>query len=334
LKIKLEMVAFHITPICENKCEYCYMGDTGTDKHPLYQKIENVMNELANQGVKIILLGGGNPCTYPRLEDVIKIGHKLGFHIDIISNTLEFRNFRNKSTLRYINGFDTTLLGPDGASHDEVAKREGAYNNLVSNIRKLINDGHTIGIVVNATPSTYDKLFLTARCLIEKEKVPLYGIRYIMIQRVIPKGRASTTLEYGLKKDHIDTLFTDIEKIDKTYGLKIVFEDAFPLCIVKEKYHRYLSPCVWGYTKGAINWDGNVSRCGADPRFSLGNIFEKPLKETWEKSPVLLSFRSTDWMPQECKKCQLLEKCRCGCPLSRITESDHEPDILCPYSSL
>jgi radical SAM protein with 4Fe4S-binding SPASM domain len=154
-----------------------------------------------------------------------------------------------------------------------------------------------------------------------------------MIQRVIPKGRASNTLKYALRKEHITAMFQDIEKIEQTYRLKIVFEDAFPLCIIDEKYHRYLSPCVWGFTKGSINWNGDISRCGADPRFRLGNIFEKPLKEIWENHPVLRSFRSTDWMPPECQNCSLLEKCRCGCPLSNITESDHEPDILCPYSS-
>ncbi len=331
MTVKLEMVAFHITPVCENRCEYCYIGDTGRNAHPPYSKIEKIMNELANQDVKNILLGGGNPCTYPHLEDVIKLGYNLGFNIDIISNTL---HFQNRTILRYISSFDATILGSSAKSHDNVARNEGAYNHLISNIQKLINDGYRIGVVLNATPKTYNNLFLTMKNLSEKENIPITSIRYVMIQRIIPQGRASYTLKYGLKKEHLGPLFSDLEKIRQTYALKIVFEDAFPFCLVEERFHDYLSPCVWGYTKGSINWNGDVSRCGADPRFELGNIFEKPLNEIWNTSPILTSFRRKAWVPQECRKCPLLEKCRCGCPLSNITMGDHEPDILCPYSAI
>lgn len=331
LEVKPKMMVLHMTPVCENRCEYCYMGYIGRTNHPPYHKIEKVIKELAKQRVKSILLGGGNPCTYPDLEKVIKLAYNLGFNIEIISNTLEFKD---KSILRYLSGFDATILGHSELEHDDVAKRNGAYRQLISNIKKLANDGYKIGIVLNATPKTYNKLFATVKNLIEVKNIPRNNIRYVMIQRVIPKGRASNTLKYGLKKEHILTMFADIEKIEQVYGLKIVFEDAFPLCIVvEEKYHKYLSPCVWGFTKGSINWNGDISRCGADPRFRLGNIFEKPLNEIWVRNPALLSFRSTDWMPLECQKCPLLEKCRCGCPLSNITESDHESDMLCPYSS-
>lgn len=330
LEGKLKMMVLHMSPVCENKCEYCYMGDLERKEHPPYSKIEKVMKELGNQGVKNILLGGGNPCTYPDLDKVIKLGHNLGFTIEIISNTLELKD---RLILKYISGFDATILGPTSVEHDNIARREGAYKLLISNIKELVNDGYKIGIVLNAIPQTYNNLFRTVKNLIEVENISKNSIRYVMIQRVIPKGRASNTLKYGLSREYISPMFTEIEKIEQTYRLKIVFEDAFPLCVVEKKYHKYLSPCVWGFTKGSINWNGDISRCGADPRFRLGNIFEKPLSEIWERHPVLLSFRSTDWMPPECKKCPLLEKCRCGCSLSNITEEDHELDILCPCSS-
>jgi radical SAM protein with 4Fe4S-binding SPASM domain len=326
---ELDMMVFHITPLCENRCEYCYMGGEGGNKHPQYSKIKRVMGELIGQGVKKLLLGGGNPCTFPYLGEVIKLGYDLNSNIEIISNTLEFKD---RKILEHVIGFDATILGPNSSAHDKVARRKGAYHFLISNIKKLVDDGFKVGIVLNATPQTYNMLFDTVRNIIEAEHAPPNSIRYVMIQRVIPKGRASNTLKYSVKKEHLKPLFADIENIEKTYKLKIVFEDAFPLCVIDKKYHKYLSPCVWGYTKGSINWNGDVARCGADPRFKLGNIFEKPLNEIWEKSPILLSFRSTDWLPLECKKCQLLEECRCGCPLSSITESDHKPDILCPFS--
>lgn len=328
---KLEMMVFHITPVCENRCEYCYMGNTLRNIHPQYYKIEKVLRELSEQGVGKILLGGGNPCTYPDLRKIVELGDDLGFSMDIISNTLHFEDTK---TPKSIQGFDATILGSKPKSHDQVARKGGAYKRLVGNIKKLSREGLRIGIVLNATPQTYNKLFETVENLIEKEGISPLSINYIMIQRIIPKGRASDTMKYGLKRNHIDPLFEDLEKIEQTYALRIIFEDPFPACLVKERFHKYLSICVWGFTKGSIDWMGNVSRCGADSRFQLGNIFENPLKEIWSKSPTLLSFRGIGWMPLECVRCPNFEKCRCGCSLSNITESDHEPDILCPHCGM
>jgi len=81
----LQMLAFHITAVCENRCGYCYMGDIERSKHPPYSKIKKVMKELAYQSVKNLLLVGGNPCMYPHLDKVIELGYDLGFIINIIS---------------------------------------------------------------------------------------------------------------------------------------------------------------------------------------------------------------------------------------------------------
>ena len=51
-----------------------------------------------------------------------------------------------------------------------------------------------------------------------------------------------------------------------------------------ECYRQYMHPCEWGYTKAALNGNGDLTRCGADPRYLLGNIFEKSIKEIWEYS--------------------------------------------------
>jgi radical SAM protein with 4Fe4S-binding SPASM domain len=326
----LQTIAFHITSVCENKCEYCYVGDIGRNEHPPYQNLERIINELARINIKNLILLGGDPCLYPQIEDVIRLGFHLGLKIDIISNTMDFNDY---SITNLVNGFDVTILGPDATSHDKVTCVKGSYQHLLANIRKLVNERHKIGIILNATPQTYNKLFLTVKTLTE-EGIPSTSIRYIMVQRIIPMGRASETLKYGLKKEYIRPLFEDLQKIEQTYDLEIVFEDAFPLCLVDKKFHKYLSPCLWGDTKASINWNGDVSRCGADFSFRLGNLFETPLEVIWRNSPTLRSFRANNWMPFECQNCPLVNKCRCGCPLSSLTTQDHEPDVLCPYSIL
>lgn len=69
------------------------------------------------------------------LDKVIKLGYELGFIIEIISNTLEFKD---RSMLKYITGFDATILGFSHLEHDAIAKRNGAYKQLISNIKNWL----------------------------------------------------------------------------------------------------------------------------------------------------------------------------------------------------
>jgi len=84
---------------------------------------------------------------------------------------------------------------------------------------------------------------------------------------------------------------------------------------VDDRFHKYLKPCSWGVDKFSVNGKGNLSRCGADPRYQLGNILETPLEKIWANSQELISFRNRDYLSEKCRKCVYLEKCGGGCPL-------------------
>lgn len=156
-------------------------------------------------------------------------------------------------------------------------------------------------------------------------------IKELVVQRTIPLGRADKTLKFSITKDQVPGIFQQLQAVKDNYGLKIDFEDPFPLCLVPKRY-RYLQdrPCQWGYTKASVNFNGDLSRCGADGRFLLGNIFKvNDLQRFWKENPTLIHFRSGNWLSKKCRKCDLLKRCGGGCSLSRITNKDHECDILC-----
>ena len=69
----LKYIALDLTYICENKCLYCYVGNKEKEKHPSFGKIKDVIEKLAKNNVKEILLVGGNPCTYPHLKKVVEV---------------------------------------------------------------------------------------------------------------------------------------------------------------------------------------------------------------------------------------------------------------------
>lgn len=325
---KLKYVAFHLTYVCENKCPYCYIGNEGREKHPLLKNVKKIIEKLAKDGVEEILLVGGNPCTYPYLKEVIELIKKLNLKVYILSNTLDFRK-NSDFFLNNIDDFQATVLGYTSGKHDREAGRKRAYNILIRNIKSLNKRGRKVTIAISLHKQSYNNVFKIVKNLVENEKIK---IKELVIQRVIPCGRAANTLKFSVTKSQTPAIFKQIDRI-KIYNLKIDFEDMFPLCLVPEKL-RYLQnkACEWGFFKGAVNFNGDIGRCGADSRFVLGNILKiKNLQNFWEKHPILVDFRSRKWLPEKCQKCKLLENCGGGCSLSRITNKDHECDILCPF---
>jgi radical SAM protein with 4Fe4S-binding SPASM domain len=327
--IRLKYIAFHLTYVCENKCPYCYIGDEGREQHPSLEKIQKTIKKLANGEVKEVLLVGGNPCTYPSLKEVIGLIKKLNLKVYILSNTLEFGK-EIDFFLNNIDDFQATILGSTSKEHDNESGRKGAYSILIKNIKLLNKKGKEVTIAISLHKKNYNKVFQIVKNLVKNEKIK---IKELVIQRVIPCGRAANTQKFSIRKEQVPKIFEQLHKIKDYYNLKIDFEDPFPLCIIPKEY-RYLhnNPCEWGFKKGCVNFSGDMSRCGADGRFSLGNLFKiGDIQTFWKTNPILIDFRNRKWLPKKCQECELLEKCGGGCSLSRITNKDHECDILCPF---
>jgi len=185
--------------------------------------------------------------------------------------------------------------------------------------------GCQTGIAINVTPSTAASMFDIAKTVREVHGVPL---DYIILQRVIPFGGAQKTPAFTIAREHAEVALSDIQRIEKSLGIRIIVEDPFPLCILPARLRRYMTPCAWGFTKAGVNDKGDLSRCGADPRGRLGNILETPLLEIWNTSDVLASFRDRKYLPGRCQTCGDLDRCGGGCPLSCEIERDHGLDYL------
>ena len=153
-------------------------------------------------------------------------------------------------------------------------------------------------------------------------------ISYIIIQRIVQFGKAAGSTKYNLNKEQANAALEQINRISEDFGIKITVEDPFPLCVIDKKYHKYMHPCEWGFTKAAISANGDFSRCGADPRCLLGNIFETPIATIWETSPILTSFRKREYLSEVCQKCKNREICGGGCPLSCESNNDQGMDYL------
>lgn len=326
-RYSVDLVALHITNVCSHRCPFCYAAPKDNIKpvHPPIQQLETVVDALAAAYVKSITLLGGDPVSYPSVVELAEYICQHGITVSIMSNTLRFPNSSDEEAAKHISAFEATIHHYLPQKHDEFCRSTGAYNNVVNKLRRFSELGRKTGIAINVMPTTANIIYDIVEQIVVKYNVPL---NYIVVQRIIPFGRASNSSEFTMMHQNVEEALTGINRVHEELGLEIMVEDPFPLCVIPERYKKYMQKCEWGYTKASVDASGNLSRCGADPRYRLGNILEQPLLEIWNNSDVLKSFRSKKYLPGRCQVCPDLESCGGGCPLSCEIEKDHSIDYL------
>jgi radical SAM protein with 4Fe4S-binding SPASM domain len=320
-------VAFHITYFCTHACPVCY-ANAGIihNEHPPLDKLLRVVDKLAEASIKEISLVGGDPATYPYIGELCKYIHDKDIYISILSNTLSFSGISNMEIAEYISAFEGTIHSHVPEEHDKFCKKSGAFEKLINNLCAFKSLGKRVGIILNIIPETSSNLFFIVNELIKTHKLT---IDYIVLQRIVPMGRAENRTDFILTKNHINNAMKCIKEIDQKLNVRINVEDPFPLCLIEEEYKKYMSHgCEWGWSKVTVNPEGKLSRCGADSRFLLGDLFDKPLLKIWNESKILESFRNYLYLPGRCQICEDLLHCGGGCPLSCSLEKDHDHDYL------
>lgn len=322
---QLKSAIIHLTNACANKCPYCYAYKGKKVEHGKKETILNIIDEVAKAGVTAVSFLGGDPVLHPDIFDFITYAYNKGISVSVMSNSMNFREFPLEDILDKVSVFETTIHGDSANMHDKFCGNSGAYEELVCNLKKLSDANAEIGIAINIIPSNAFDIYTMISSLIKRENI---NISYIIIQRIVQFGKAAGSMEYNLNKEQANAALAQIDRISEDFGIKITVEDPFPLCVIDKKYHKYMHPCEWGFTKAAISSTGDFSRCGADPRCLLGNIFETSITTIWETSPILTSFRKREYLSEICQTCKNKEICGGGCPLSCESNNDQGMDYL------
>lgn len=321
---KVDTVALHVTSACSHACQFCYAGEATPKSATNPSRIVKIINALSIEKVREIIFLGGDPCQNPGLLNFSRVAKERGIVTTVLSNTHNYRE-SDLSVLNLVDNIEATIHGPKAEDHDAVAMSDGAFLHIIKRLKELSDAGARIGIVYNIMPSNFSTLYDTIYNLILNIGI---NVRSLTIQRIIPQGRAKNTNKFFISAQHAAHALGEIERIEKDFRLRIIFEDTVPFCSVPARFHRFLRRCEWGYTRASLDGDGNLSRCGADPRYGLGNILQNSLGEIWNSSQILKDFRGKRYLPEECHQCSMFEKCGGGCSLACELNNDHGVDHL------
>lgn len=306
-------VALHVTQFCAHACPMCYFSAGDQAPHAETSQLLRVLDSLAGTSVKEVIFLGGDPAEHPEILRLCARAHQVGLQTLILSNTHAYLERDPLMGARLVDVFETTIHGPTSEVHDAFAGSDGAFNRVVGNLQRVANSGKSIGVAYNAIPESAARLYETITALKNGHALP---VDHVLIQRIIPSGRARDSARYTLSHNDVLRLFEDIERLSSDYGIAVSCEDAFPYCTVPSRFHKYLKPCVWGSTHGSLDASGNLTRCGATTAYNLGNVLLKSVDDIWATSAQLTSFRQLQHLSASCARCHLVDECRGGCSLS------------------
>jgi radical SAM protein with 4Fe4S-binding SPASM domain len=315
MKYNVENVELHITDACTHRCPYCYVDAklTPSSKYSDFEKLKKIIDELALSKVKSIALLGGDPVRHPQFVDIAKYVKQCGIKVSCMSNTMSIKEYTPDQLKTIINSIDTTIHASIPKEHDDFCNCPEAYDSLMNYLNEYSHLGVIVNIVVNIIPQTYDKIYEIVKSVVSRGVI----VTTLLTQRILPFGRAENSVEYNVNAEQVNIAFSQIEKVVSEFGIEISVEDPYPLCYIEEKYWKFMHGCPEGINRIAIGLDGNVSRCGAVPDYSMGNILTTPLLQIWEASTIFNSVRACSHLTlPECLNCQYRERCCGGCPVN------------------
>lgn len=314
-------VNLEVTPVCNLLCEFCFVSCCKNLKHPSLENVFRLIDEIVKAQVFEIRLFGGEFFTFPQWPEVVKYARGKGLFLTFVSNgTLITPEVVNILVENEIKSGAISIHGPQ-AVHDKIAQVPGSYQKALEGLKACLDGGLDITVLTTITQSGKNRILELITDL-DNHGLVRESLSYA-INRLCPYGRGKNEWEKNkISLSDYLSLFPVLEKISLDHGIETAFGDAFPHCLVPEKYHHLIQGCWQGTGFGQIGSNGDVRGCSTTGG-SYGNLFETPLEKIWQ-GKGLREFRKLDWLPDGCKSCE--DFCGGGCSASRPGALMYSPD--------
>lgn len=314
------LMQVELTEACNLKCKFCY-----NSQKPRYnERIFEMLESLAKQGVMQVNLTGGEPLAHPRFFEILEKACSLFPNVVILSNG----SLMTEEALEKIHSYDVTSVNisihGDEASHEELTQVKGCYQKSINAIKYYLEKKKILvasNFVLNG--SNFHMLEPTINTMNE------IGLEFMTITRFIPVGIGSGARDLILSEEQLVEAFRIVHK-HNTSGKKphIEFAEATPFCALPEELRALANCCSYGYDRFYVDVTGELMVCGLSRIKLGGNVLEESINDIKKKSPVFRKFVENEHVPSKCKGCKTFDLCHGGCRAAALSngEWDGSPD--------
>lgn len=303
-------VQFEVTDKCNNKCFFCYNDKAHTNGAELsLQEIKNILDAMHKAGVFSININGGEPLMRHDIFEIMEYAKYLGFMLHMNTNATLVDDYAAKRIARCMNSICTSILRSNRDEHDKDTGRIGAYDDALRGIKTLVANGVNVEVNVCTHKYNYKDIPNIAKLAAESGCHALCSTRYILNH----KDNAGFLMDAASTIELVDMLYKSKHEYS---GLQsITLPGPVPFCELPSEYYHKLHdlniPCQFGYGLCRISATGKVTPCTISDDI-IGDLRKNSFEEIWD-SEKWSQYRKLSHLPENCKSCDELRKCRGGC---------------------
>ena len=348
-------VVWSLSYRCNLRCKHCYQNanQPSSDELTVDEQL-NIVDQLAQAGVSLVVLSGGEPLTNPNLGKLIERIRMRKMAVSIDSNGV----LMNKETVGYlkqlgVNSVELSLDSVNGESHDRFRGLDGAFEKTLDAIDLCSGAGIFTTVATTATVLNHagsSELISLARS---------HGAKRVVFFDLIPAGRGREVQELRLSRLQLLELMALARKECSGEGREVFTElpqfvvysssgdgssvsddpakalsverftvSSFFDCAGRDNIYRrfaaYLGGCPAGRIYCNIQPNGDVTPCMFMPRYPVaGNLRNQSFEEIWG-SPTFQALRDRSSLKGRCRECRFVIVCG-GC---RAKAAAYEGDYL------
>ena len=127
-----------LTDKCNAKCPFCFQP-SGTGLELSYQKLERLLYEMADMGVRLVQFSGGEPILYSKLADAVSLATQLGLETRLSTSGIGLTKTMIK-TLRNA-GLGCCHISLNGSSKEIHEVTRSGYEDAIKALYSLQDEG-------------------------------------------------------------------------------------------------------------------------------------------------------------------------------------------------
>ena len=299
-------IHWEITNMCNYSCIHCYQKNDKMRYNLSPNQLMDIAMKMVKAGVFQVSISGGEPFLIKNIEDIVSFLVYHNIDVLICSNGSILEDKHIDMLKKYRVPIQISLDSYNAEKHNKIRNNNTSFEDVISNIKKLINNDINLSVAFCATKYNYRNICglielcvnLKIKKLVIGEVMPIYGNfgkNYLML-----------TSEMYIK------LFTDIKRAIKKYNdlLDIYINSEWGFIYDQKIDH---APCTALDRDFAILYNGYVSPCPfiRNPNYFIGNVLEYDIVQLWNlaKETNFYKYKHSGCM----NECQFFEKCLAGC---------------------
>jgi len=303
------LVSWNLTAACNLRCPHCYL-DAGKRRSDELDTAEalRVVEELADAGVEMLVLTGGEPLLRPDLEELARRASARGILVVLGSNGVLLDEARaHRLAAAGIRGVALSLDATEAARHDAFRGVAGAWAATMRALDACRQAG--LETIVQTTLKSDNLGELDELVALARSK----GAQAFNAYFLVCTGRAEGLTD--LTPEQYETAITAL--VDAQRGLagdimlrakcaphaaRVASERGVPLA--------GSSGCIAGRSYVRIGPTGEITPCPYMP-VVVGNVRDASVADVWADAPLFATLRARA-LGGRCGRCEHAEVCG-GC---------------------